>query len=274
MTLEKQQKQHHEKHSSLESVLNNTGGVLNGKTVLVTRPQEQAQEFVTLLRSYGADVVVAPMIQIVEPETWIECDDVIENHTQYNAILFTSANAVDFFCRRVTQIQHSLERYSEVPLFVVGTKTQETVAKFDLHSRVIADHFTGRDLAHALLKELPKGATVLFPHGSIGKYESVAILREGGINVKEIVVYKTIAPQVDEAIWKKHFDIITFFSPSSIKNLLTMISQNAIAQSTVAAIGTTTEQAAQEKGIPVHIVSPKATAKDLVSAIVSYYTQK
>jgi len=40
---------------------------LFGKRVLITRPREQAEDFVALLESFGADPIEAPMIRILPP---------------------------------------------------------------------------------------------------------------------------------------------------------------------------------------------------------------
>jgi uroporphyrinogen III methyltransferase/synthase len=48
---------------------------LFGKRVLVTRPREQAAEFVSLLQALGADPIEAPMIRIVPPSDFSPLDD-------------------------------------------------------------------------------------------------------------------------------------------------------------------------------------------------------
>src|SRR5215211_3303231 len=78
---------------------------LSGRAVLVTRPLEQSQEMVTLLENLGAKVICRPMVEIVEPDSWDMLDGAIEKLATYDGLLFTSANGVKFFFRRLRQKQ-------------------------------------------------------------------------------------------------------------------------------------------------------------------------
>ncbi|MBQ7814406.1 MAG: uroporphyrinogen-III C-methyltransferase, partial [Thermoguttaceae bacterium] len=52
---------------------------LSGKTVLVTRPREQAAELRSLLEERGAAVLVQPSIAILPPETWADVDAALQS---------------------------------------------------------------------------------------------------------------------------------------------------------------------------------------------------
>ena len=73
---------------------------LLGRTVVITRAASQAGEFVTALERYGAAVIICPTIAITDPESYQSLDEAIENLYGYDWIVFTSANAVDYFLRR------------------------------------------------------------------------------------------------------------------------------------------------------------------------------
>ena len=74
---------------------------LAGRTVMVTRAREQAGEFAAALEGFGARVVFCPTIEIVAPETYAPLDEAVENLFGYDWLVFTSANAVEHFCRRL-----------------------------------------------------------------------------------------------------------------------------------------------------------------------------
>ena len=250
-------------------------GVLNGKTILVTRPHEQAVEFTEYLHSHGAHVVVFPTIRITEPASWNECDVAIGRIDSFDTIIFTSANAVDFFLQRYSSL--NTKSLAGKKIYAVGTKTQEAVAQFGLSADVIGSHFTGKDLAEALKTTIDRNAAILFPHGNLGRNELSGCLREFGVTIEEVIVYRTIEPDQQDIenarayIEKNSVDVYTFFSPSSIENLLKIVSREIVARSIVAVIGTTTAHAAQTAGLPVHIIPEQSTAKDLALAIVSYF---
>src|ERR1043166_775774 len=74
---------------------------LSGRTVMITRARAQAAEFAAALEAAGARVVACPTIEIVAPESYAELDEAIENLFGYDWLVFTSANAVEHFLRRL-----------------------------------------------------------------------------------------------------------------------------------------------------------------------------
>lgn len=79
-----------------------THSPLSGKTILVTRNEEQAGEFTKLLKQLGAQIVLFPTIQIVPPKSWDECDKAIANIGSYDSIVLTSRNAAENFLANKT----------------------------------------------------------------------------------------------------------------------------------------------------------------------------
>jgi len=78
---------------------------LEGKTVVITRPREQAASLVEPLEHLGAEVLLAPTIRIV-PRT---LDDeivrvVVNDLSGYRLIIFTSANGVQVFLGYLTEL--------------------------------------------------------------------------------------------------------------------------------------------------------------------------
>jgi uroporphyrinogen III methyltransferase/synthase len=57
---------------------------LNGRTVAVTRAASQADELTTMLESYGAQVIVCPMIEIREPESYQRLDESLDHLYGYD----------------------------------------------------------------------------------------------------------------------------------------------------------------------------------------------
>ena len=74
---------------------------LFGKKIVVTRSREQAGELVDMLESLGAEPIEAPMIRVEAPDDYGPLDKAAAEAGTYDWIVFTSANAVDFFMRRL-----------------------------------------------------------------------------------------------------------------------------------------------------------------------------
>src|SRR5204863_5344144 len=74
---------------------------LFGRRIVVTRSREQAGELVDLLEERGAEAIQAPTIRIAPPEDTEALDRACAGAGNYDWIIFTSANGVDAFMRRL-----------------------------------------------------------------------------------------------------------------------------------------------------------------------------
>ena len=74
---------------------------LFGKRIVVTRPREQAAELVDALEQLGATVVEAPTVRIVPPEDFAPLDEACASVGQFDWVVFTSVNGVDYFFQRL-----------------------------------------------------------------------------------------------------------------------------------------------------------------------------
>src|ERR1051325_2639616 len=79
------------------------GRRLPGKTVMLTRPPAQSAEMTARLTELGAKVIHCPTIEIIEPTTWEPLDAAIADLESYDWLIFTSANGVEFFFRRLAE---------------------------------------------------------------------------------------------------------------------------------------------------------------------------
>ncbi|MBI3194647.1 MAG: uroporphyrinogen-III synthase, partial [Ignavibacteriae bacterium] len=80
------------------------------KKILVTRAKHQADELIKLLERNGFAPVLFPMIEIVSPESWDECDKAIESLYMYDGMIFTSVNGVEHFFNRLKERNISVEK--------------------------------------------------------------------------------------------------------------------------------------------------------------------
>jgi uroporphyrinogen III methyltransferase/synthase len=68
-------------------------GPLAGRTIVVTRAEEQAGALVEGLERLGARVLAMPSIEIVDPPDWGPCDEALDDLRTFDWIVFTSVNA-------------------------------------------------------------------------------------------------------------------------------------------------------------------------------------
>src|SRR6202035_3409646 len=77
---------------------------LEGKRVVVTRATDQAHELAHSLEALGAEVLLLPTVSFAAGEDSQALDAAIRSLAEFDWILFTSQNAVRFFCQRVHRL--------------------------------------------------------------------------------------------------------------------------------------------------------------------------
>ena len=74
-----------------------------GKTVVVTRSRQQASKLVDLLAAAGARCLEVPTLEIGPPDDFGPFDAALKSLSQYQWVVFTSANGVEAFMDRLFQ---------------------------------------------------------------------------------------------------------------------------------------------------------------------------
>ncbi|RPI05803.1 MAG: uroporphyrinogen-III synthase [Ignavibacteriae bacterium] len=253
---------------------------LSGKTILVTRPKDNNAEIRRMLESLGASVVCLPTIEIVDPDSWDECDASIWKLAEYESVCFTSKNAVEKFVQRVRLLRpQALNTLATRNLYAVGEKTKSTLEATGFSVQVIPQKHSAEHLAQSFYGQNIQGKHFLFPKSNIAREILPSELRSLGAVVDEIVTYKTVIPEsenlecVRALLADGKIDILTFFSPSSVRNLVELIGVELLQGRLIAVIGPTTAEAVQEAGLDAAVVAKQQTAAGMVQGIMEYYTQ-
>ncbi|MBI3949262.1 MAG: uroporphyrinogen-III synthase [Acidobacteria bacterium] len=248
---------------------------LQGKRILITRPREQTDEFAARLEAQDAEALIMPTIKIEGPEDWTEVDEAIERLGEYDWIVFTSSNAVDYFCQRLKSYGLS----SRPKSCGVGSATAEALTAHGLHADLIPEYYTAEGVLAAFPEHL-NGIRVLFPRGNLARDTVPEGLRQRGAVVDEVVVYRTITadrldPLIVQRLQSGSIDVVTFTSSSTARNFVRLIGEKEIerlkSQFLVASIGPQTSHTLRELGLNVSIEAPASTVPALVEAVVAYF---
>jgi uroporphyrinogen-III synthase len=246
--------------------------------VLITRAKEQADEFGSLLLELGLEPIFFPTIEIVEPESWSECDEQIKRLGDYTDLIFTSTNSVLSFLKRV-EPRGGWQKLKEKTFHAVGSKTKRAIEEFGFSVAPLPDQFTAAQLAETIRSGQDSAARrFLFPCGNLSDNTLVDRLHESGLQVDPIIVYRTIKPEMDaraiqtikRQLMSSEIAVVTFFSPSSVKNFLETFPELLVAQSntTIAVIGETTAKACRERGLKVDLL-PSDTGAETPTRILA-----
>src|SRR5882762_4345879 len=123
---------------------------LAGRTVVITRAQNQADEFVSELERYGANVVLCPTIEICALESYERLDEAIEHLYGYDWLIFTSVNGVEYFFQRLKARKHDVSELDELKVCAIGEATAEKLRDLHVHVDVIPDEFKAEGVFTAL----------------------------------------------------------------------------------------------------------------------------
>jgi uroporphyrinogen III methyltransferase/synthase len=256
---------------------------LFGRRIVVTRSREQAGELVDMLEERGAEAIQAPTIRVAPAEDTAALDRACADAGAYNWIVFTSANAVDYFMQRV-MANGDVRDLKGVRLCAIGPSTAQRIARFGLRVDVTPDEANSEAITDALRAVgTLKGARILLPRADIAREVLADQLRDAGADVSEVTAYRTVLGETerdaDQDIYRMllegKIDAITFTSASTVKNFAKIFGEEQAADllrtTVVASIGPVTAEAAQQLGITTTVMPERYTIPDLVDALVEHF---
>jgi len=255
---------------------------LLNKTIVVTRSEDQADGFVMALRNYNADVILAPTICLQPPASWADCDNALRKITDYDWLIFTSVNSVTFFKGRADALQVSLKRNS-LKIAAVGQSTADKLQNLGLTVSLIPEIFSAKGLLNEFSKMQMKNQRVLAPGAENRQNTLQNGLKAICLEARFVTVYRnepvrSFPNGSTEKLKQKRPDVLTFTSPSTFKNMLSLTGGKLFeewicAGSQIAVIGNATQKAIQKAGYQVAIKAEKATTHSLAQAISTYYDE-
>lgn len=196
--------------------------LLTGKTILVTRSSAQSSQFSDRLVSVGATVIEMPALEIAPPSSWEDLDQAIAHLADFNWLILTSTNGVEYFFQRLATLGKDARALARIKIAVVGEKTAQILKQHSLQPDFIPPDFVADSLV-AHFPEPLSGKKVLFPRVETGGREVlVKELSTKGAEVVEVAAYQSrcpeaIAPDALQAIQQNVVDVITFASSKTVK---------------------------------------------------------
>jgi uroporphyrinogen III methyltransferase/synthase len=259
---------------------------LAGRTIVITRAADQAEEFLTELERYGAKVIVCPTIEICPLDNYERLDEAIEHLYGYDWIIFTSVNGVEYFFKRLRTTNRSVSELDELKVCAIGGATADRLRDLHVHVDVIPDEFKAEGVFSALEcfvggTQALQGLNVLIPRAAIARDYLPKAFEEAGARVDVVPTYRTALPEnLDRgritAMLSGSADCIAFTSSSTVKNLGLLFDTGdlsaALAGVVIACIGDVTATTARDFGLQVEIQPQQFTIPTLARAIADYFS--
>lgn len=255
---------------------------LFGKRVMITRSRSQASELARLIEETGGEAYEFPVIHLAPPRDWRAVDAAVHTLEQYDWIVFTSVNGVEFFFDRMRELAVDIRRIRG-KIAAVGTATEEALRARGLLADLVPKQYVGEALFEELQPFVGTGQKILLPRADIARKAVPDALREIGCAVTEIDVYENlpVAEHREEAVQMLKdgdIDILTFTSSSTVKNFVRLMEgenlQTLLGGVIVASIGPVTTDTAEKMGLQVDITAATHTISGLVEALADYHTAR
>lgn len=251
---------------------------LFGKRILVTRARHQASGLSRLLAERGAVPVELPVIDIQPVSDTEELDEALLHLEKYHWVLFTSANGVEAFFRRLYALNLDARWLRGIKVGAIGPATAEALKQHGLRPDYLPQNYTTDGLVAGLKPQHIKGCRFLLPRADIAGKELAQGIAELGAEVHEVTTYRTVPPRDTASDARKmlasgEIDIVTFTSSSTVTNLLAVLGgeRQTLQKAKIACIGPQTGVTAARAGLRVDIVAQEHTIPGLVEAMEQHF---
>jgi uroporphyrinogen III methyltransferase/synthase len=250
---------------------------LFGKRVLVTRSRSQSSELSQLINDLGGESIEFPVIRLVEPQRVQALNEALADISDYQWVIFTSANGVKFFFDRIRKQKIDI-RNMKANLAAIGPKTAAALEEKGLLVEALPEEYKAEALVEHLRPLVHKGEKVLLPRADIAREVLAVELREMGCEVTDVDAYDTKidatnAQEIVTMLLEQQIDVITFTSSSTVRNfvhsirLATTNMETLLQKTQIACIGPITAKTAENLGLKVDVVAEEYTIDGLVKAI-------
>lgn len=236
---------------------------LLGRTILITRPAHQIAELAIPLKALGADVIAIPATEILPPENEVALREALENLSDYDWLILTSANGVRAIARYTREIP--------IKVAVVGPSTAKVLK--DLFGRgpdATPKTYLAEEIANAIGEV--EGKWFLLPRADLAHPELPNALRSSGGIVEEVVAYRIARAEAPNLEGNRRPDYVLLTSSESARATHALLNQKGtedwLHKAKLVCIGPQTASTVRELGYQEAIVAKEFTMNGLIEALV------
>jgi uroporphyrinogen-III synthase len=204
---------------------------LQGRTVAVTRAEQQLGEARRLFEQAGAAVLDLPALVIGPPDEWGPLDDALAELEEFHWLVVSSSNGVDAVEQRLQRLGSSLARRPRsLKIAAVGRKTAARLEALGAPADFVPPQF----VADSLIDHFPVsgwGLRLLLPRVQSGGRTVLAeAFGEAGARVVEVAAYESRCPEAlpaaaAAALAEGSVDAITFSSGKTVQHTAQLLEQ-------------------------------------------------
>jgi uroporphyrinogen-III synthase len=253
-----------------------SGPGLEGRRVLVTRAENQAEELSDLLRREGAEPVPVAVMRL---EPLLESgglDDLRRRISDgaFDDVVFTSANAA-----RLLLAGAGPDAFVQPRTFAIGPGTEAAIKSAGWVVEQLPDEFIAESLAERIMEGGVKGRRFLLPRAEGARGALPELLEQAGATVTLVPLYRmepelSSGPQLRDLLERHGVDCVTFTSGSSVTCFLELAQGLRPSPDCVlACIGPITATALRRAHLQPQAVASIHSLEGLVQAVKATFRQ-
>ncbi|MEO5910713.1 MAG: uroporphyrinogen-III synthase [Pelobium sp.] len=189
------------------------------------------------------------------------------NMSDFSAVILTSRNAADHYFRVCEEMRFDVP--ADMKYFCISESIALYLQKYIQYRKrkIFFGKQTPKDLADVLKKHTSE--KFLYPCSDVAAEATETFLKNQGIDFTPAVLFKTVVSDLSD-LADVFYDIIVFFSPSSVQSLYINFPGFNQNNTRIAAFGKTTQQAIEDAGLILDIPAPTPEAPSMTMAIEQY----
>jgi len=222
--------------------------------VVITRSNQDGENFKNLLEAVGARTYALPTITVVKKKLSRKESAALTALHIYDYLIFTSSYAVSFFCQHLKDLGIRKDNVTAT-IVAVGPTTATALQANGLSAHLIPSQFNAEAVSAAL--QNVAGKKILIPRSKIAPPDLIDALRGKGALVTEVHLYTTLPISKVDPIFCEHIlhnriTHLTFTSPSCVAGFPERVKDSIVLAKAlslpVICIGPRTAEAAREFG--------------------------
>ncbi|MCR1934794.1 uroporphyrinogen-III C-methyltransferase [Clostridium tepidum] len=219
---------------------------LFGRNICITRTKEQAKELKVQLLDLGAEVTEINSIEIKNTEKNLK--SYLNRINEYDYIALTSVNAVKIFFNYL--IKENIDiRNINAKFAAIGPATSEAIKMRGIIPSIKSKHFVAESLFEEMKNHIKKRDKILIPRSKEARPFLVDALKKEGCIVDEVYIYETLCGQSSHTERFENVDTVLFTSPSTVRNMISIVGIDAIREKNIIAIGPITAKELSKNNI-------------------------
>ncbi len=243
---------------------------LGGLSVLVTRPQQQAQNLCDLIEQAHGRALRFAVMEIAAVEDAEAARHLLSDLRTGDWLIFVSVNAVQYAYPLLPE-----ELPMDLQIAAIGNATAKALEAIGLPPSLCPQAgFNSESLLQEPALQQMQGRRVVILRGLGGREKLRHVLQQRGAEVRYAEVYQRRLPQRSAANlvrnWEQMVDVVTLTSVQMLENLCILLGEAGrakLVQTPVVVFGERVARAAREQGCEQVYVSAEASDLSLLKAL-------